>query len=108
MDKKQKIECYKEILETAGLELKGKNNLYTSHNGHMFSFVGQEDIVAVRLSKDDQEMFLEKYDTPFPVQQYNSNMRDYVELPDELLKDTKTAAKYFAKSLEFIKTMPPK
>lgn len=108
MTKDEKIEAYKAILDATGLEIKGKNNLYTSHKGHMFSFVGQEDIVAVRLSKEDQEKFVEKYKTPYPVRQYNSNMHDYVELPDALLKDTKSAAAYFRKGLDFIKTLPPK
>lgn len=108
MNKDEKTESYKQILEAAGLELKGKNNLYTSHNGHMFSFFGKEDIVAVRLNKDDQKAFVEKYKTPYPVKQYGANMRDYVELPDELLKDTKTAAAYIKSGLEYIKTFPPK
>lgn len=108
MNTQEKIDAYKEILDAAGLELKGKNNLYTSHNGHMFSFFGKEDIVAVRLSKDDQASFIETFKTAYPVKQYGANMRDYVELPDELLKNPKEAAVYLKAGLEYIKTLPPK
>ena len=97
MTLEEKTEAYKEILDEVGLELKGKNNLYTSMNGHMFSFVGKPDVVAIRISKEDQETFLKKFDTPFPVKQYGSNMRDYVELPDELLTSPKKAATWFKK-----------
>lgn len=108
MNKDEKVACYKQVLESAGIELKGKNNLYTSSNGHMFSFVGQQDIVAIRISKEDQKKFLEKYKTPFPVRQYNSNMHDYVELPDELLKNTDEAAKYLKQALAYVNSLPPK
>lgn len=108
MTLEEKIACYKKIVEATGLELKGKNNLYTSENGHMFSFVGKQDVVAIRLSKEDQDKFLGKYETPYPVKQYGANMRGYVELPDELLGDTKKAVTYFKKSLDFVRALKPK
>lgn len=108
MNLEEKIVCYKKILESVGVELKGKNNLYTSMNGHMFSFVGKPNIIAFRLSKTDEMEFLNKYHTSHPVIQYNSKMHGYVEIPDDLLKNTEAGAKYLEKSIQFIQSLSPK
>lgn len=91
----------------SGADVKGAKNPYTSHNGHMFSFLDAEGSMALRLSDDLTEQFLSQYDSG-PVMQYGSVMRGYVAIPDDLLDDTTTLAKWFDKSHTWIATLKPK
>lgn len=87
--------------------IKGAKNPYTSRNGHMFSFLAADGIMALRLSDDGQEEFLAAYDSG-PVTQYGSVMQGYVSIPDDLLADTEGIAAWFDRSHEWIGTLPPK
>jgi hypothetical protein len=60
---------------------------YTSLNGHMFSLLTKEGWLALRLPSDVREAFLKKYKTKLCVQ-YGTVMKEYVEVPDALLKRT--------------------
>lgn len=92
---------------SSGSEVKGAKNPYTSRNGHMFSFLGADGTMALRLPDDRQEEFMAAYDSG-PVTQYGSVMRGYVSVPEELLVDTETIASWFDRSFEWIGTLPPK
>ncbi|WP_436515920.1 hypothetical protein [Ekhidna sp. To15] len=98
---------YSDLLATIGLEQKGKNMPYTSINGNMYSFVAKEGYVAIRLSEDDKEAFMKKYNAG-PAISYGATMRGYVHVPDDLLKKTKELSEYIRKSHEFAKTLKPK
>ena len=75
------IALYEKLLAThLGIERKGAKNPYTSHNGHMFSFLTSRDSLAIRLDKPDVEAFRDNYKTG-PVIEYNATMRGYVEVP---------------------------
>ena len=50
---------------------------------------------------------MEKYGTG-PVVQYGKVMREYVEVPDELLGNTEELKKYFDISYSYIGTLKPK
>ncbi len=88
-------------------EVKGAKNPYTSRNGHMFSFLDADGAMALRLSDELSDEFLDTYDSG-PVIQYNSVMRGYVSVPAELLADTTAIAEWLAKAYEWIGTIPPK
>ncbi len=80
---------------------------YTSLNGHMFSFLTTEGMMALRLSKDDRETFVKKYKTE-PVVQYGSVMKEYVAIPDSLLTRTALLKPYFESAIEYIASLKPK
>ena len=102
------LRLYNELVAAVPeIDRKGKTIPYTSHNGHMFSFLAKEIYVAIRLPKEEREAFIKKYDTELAVS-YGAVMKEYVVVPDKLLKETEALAKYLKLSLEYIKTLKPK
>jgi TfoX/Sxy family transcriptional regulator of competence genes len=103
-----KLELYEKLVKTnPKIERKGAANPYTSLNGHMFSYLNQSGSLALRLPEDEREKFLKKYKTTL-FEAYGAVMKEYVTVPDSLLKDTKTLQRYFQLSYEYIKTLKPK
>ena len=100
---------YTEVVAASesGVAVKGAKNPYTSRNGHMFSFLDPDGMMALRLSDDDAAEFLDRYESG-PVVQYNSVMRGYVAVPSDLLNSTADAAEWFDRSHSWIGTLPPK
>lgn len=102
-------DLYTKHIETWGkVERKGKKNPYTSHNGHMFTFFDtKENYMAVRLSKEEQEAYFEATGTG-PVIQYNSEMRGYIRLTDEIFEDYQKVESWLEKSWKYINSLKPK
>lgn len=100
---------YTEYIQKWGkVERKGKNNPYTSHNGHMFSFIDKkEKYMAVRLDKQQQEAYFEATGTSYVIQ-YNSKMNGYICLTDEIFNDFNQVKDWLDKSFEFVCSLPPK
>jgi TfoX/Sxy family transcriptional regulator of competence genes len=88
------------------IERKGAANPYTSVNGNMFTLLHQSRL-AIRLPEDRREEFLKKYKTTL-FEAYGAVMKEYVAVPDALLKNTKELQKYLALSYEYAKTLKPK
>ena len=107
LDYKDKLELYEKVVAAAGLERKGKTMPYTSVNGHMFSFLAKDSVVAVRLPKEAREKFLKDFDSKLPVQ-YGAVMKEYVEIPDKLLRDTKKLLPYVKQSYKYVSSLKPK
>ncbi len=101
------LDRYAAVVEAAGEVVKGAKNPYTSHRGHMFSFLDPEGVMALRLSDELANEFLSTYDSG-PVIQYGSVMRGYVSVPDDLLSDTDELRSWFEKAHEWIGTLEPK
>lgn len=103
------LEQYAAVVAASGAatEVKGAKNPYTSRNGHMYSFLTPEGMLALRLSDDLGNDFRSNYDSG-EVRSYGSVMRGYVSVPDSLFEDTDQVASWFAKSYEWIGTLPPK
>ena len=102
------LTVYQSLVEkTPGLELKGAKSRYTSLNGNMFSFLTSEGEMALRLSKDDREDFLDKYENAVCIQ-YGTVMREYVLVPRSLLGDTRQIAKLFKMSHSYASSLKPK
>ena len=100
-------ELYQEIVELAGLELKGKNMLYTSANGHMYSQLNKDGEIGIRMSKADQKEMSENYGaTEF--RSYGAKMRDYIRVPEDQLADKKLLADWLKKGHEFVLSLEPK
>ena len=104
-----KLALYDKLIAThPEIERKGAANPYTSLNGHMFSLLlGPRGVMALRLPEDEREKFLKKYDTTL-YEAYGAVMREYVTVPDALLKNTKVLEKYLAVSYAYVKTLKPK
>lgn len=91
----------------AGVAVKGAKNPYTSLNGHMFSFLDAEGVMALRLSDEGQEEFIARYASG-PVRQYGKVMQGYVSVPEELLRNTDELVGWFDVSHDWISTLQPK
>lgn len=104
-----KLAMYEKLIAThPEIERKGAANPYTSLNGHMFSLLlGPKGVMALRLPEDEREKFLKKYKTTL-YEAYGAVMREYVTVPDALLKNTKALEKYLAVSYAYVKTLKPK
>jgi hypothetical protein len=104
-----KLALYEKLVATLPeVERKGAANPYTSLNGHMFSLLlGPEGRMALRLPEDEREEFLKKYKTTL-YEAYGAVMKEYVAVPDALLKNTKALQKHLAVSYAYVKTLKPK
>jgi hypothetical protein len=102
------IALYDKLIATIeGVERKGATVPYTSLNGHMFSYMTKDGSVALRLPKDAIEEFLTKYKTKL-CEAYGVVQKEYVMVPDELLKNTKELKKHFAVSYQYVSSFKPK
>jgi hypothetical protein len=103
-----KMELYEKLVATnPDIERKGAANPYTSLNGHMFTYLNPSGSLALRLPAAEREKFLEKYKTTL-FEAYGIVMKEYVTVPDNLLKNTKELQKYFDLSYRYIQTLKPK
>jgi TfoX/Sxy family transcriptional regulator of competence genes len=103
------LTLYEKLIAThPEIERKGAANPYTSLNGHMFSLLlGPKGVMALRLPEDEREKFLKKYKTTL-YEAYGAVMKEYVTVPDELLKNTRVLEKYLAASYAYVKSLKPK
>ena len=103
-----KLVLYEKLVSTIPkIKRKGSANPYTSLNGHMFSYLNPSGSLALRLPEEEREKFLKKYKTTL-FEAYGTVMKEYVTVPDSLLKDTKKLQPYFQLSYEYIETLKPK
>jgi hypothetical protein len=103
-----KLALYEKLVATIpNLERKVATMPYTGLNGNMFSFLGKDGSLALRLPQAAREAFLVKYETTL-VEAYGTVLKEYVCVPDALLKNTRELAKYFAMSVEYAKGLRPK
>ncbi|NIS80229.1 MAG: hypothetical protein GTO14_08475 [Anaerolineales bacterium] len=89
------------------VDRKGATMPYTSLNGCMFSFLTKEGKLALRLPAEERDMFLEKFETKL-CEQHGTVMKEYVEVPDTLLKKTQELKKYFDISYAYVGSLKPK
>lgn len=89
------------------IERKGDANPYTALNGNMFTLLHQSRTLAIRLPEGKREEFLKKYQTTL-FEAYGAVMKEYVAVPDSLLKNTKALQKYLEASYQYAKTLKPK
>jgi TfoX/Sxy family transcriptional regulator of competence genes len=104
----EKLELYEKLVATnPKVARKGAANPYTSLNGHMFTYLNPSGSLALRLPTDEREAFLKKYKTTL-FEAYGAVMKEYVTVPDKLLRNTKELQKYFELSYRYIGTLKPK
>jgi len=105
------LDLYEKAVATIpGVELKGDKFPYTSINGNMFSILGEEGLVGLRLAEKEREDIIKKYKTKLR-EAYGIVQKEYVVVPAKLLENTKEFSKYFRLSYEYAKSLkakPPK
>jgi hypothetical protein len=103
-----KIALYDRLIATnPAVERKGKTNPYTSYNGNMFTHLSPAGVLALRLPEKEIEKFIKKYKAKL-AEAYGIVRKDYVEVPDSLLKKTNELKAYFDISYEHVKTLKAK
>ncbi|AVX03171.1 hypothetical protein MXMO3_00627 [Maritalea myrionectae] len=104
----QQLAAFDHLVERfADIERKGKTSPYTSVNGHMFSLLGKDGVLGIRLSKADQATFRAQYESGDFIQ-HGAVMRDYVKVPDDLLLDITAMVPWFEKSHQHAQSLKPK
>jgi hypothetical protein len=104
----EKSKLYEKLIAThPKIERKGAVHPYTSLNGHMFTYLDQTGTLGIRLPQNQVDVFLKKYKTTL-FKSYGVIKKDYVTVPDGLLKNTKELKKYVEISYEYVKTLKPK
>jgi hypothetical protein len=103
------LALYEKGLATVpGVERKGDTVPYTSHNGHMFTYLSKAGVMALRLPEKDRDAFLNKYATRLCTQ-YGIVQKEYVvEVPDSLLQRPNELKKYLQASFTYVSAMKPK
>jgi TfoX/Sxy family transcriptional regulator of competence genes len=95
------------IATNPSVQRKGDTMPYTSLNGHMFSLLTKTGTLALRLPTEEREAFLKKYKTKLS-EQYGTVLKEYVEVPDALLRKTSELKMYFDLSYAYVARLKPK
>jgi hypothetical protein len=108
MKREQSLALYERLVATnPDIARKGATMPYTSVNGHMFSLLGKNGAVTLRLPAEAREEFLKKYKSGLSVQ-YGATMKEYVVVPDGLLRKTEELRAYFDASYAYVSALKPK
>jgi hypothetical protein len=106
--KDRKKELYQELVSGCQrFELKGKNNLYTSANGHMFSQLNKDGELGIRFSKDVQEKYIKELGTDY-FRSYGAVMKGYVLMPKNLWNKPEKLSEYLNESYDYVMSLDPK
>jgi hypothetical protein len=104
----QTVAQYERLIATIPeLKRKGDANPYTSLNGNMFTLLHQSRTLAIRLPEDRREEFLKRHQATL-FEAYAVVMKEYVTVPDALLKNTGELKKHLEASYQYAKTLKPK
>lgn len=90
-----------------GVERKGAKMPYTSANGKMFSFLDEDGVMALRLPPSLRDEFLARYKTSL-VEQHGRTMKDFVAVPERLLRKPVELATWFKASADSVAGAKPK
>ena len=103
-----RVALYEQLVATnPDIERKGATHPYTSLNGNMFSYLHPSGSMALRLPADERDKFLRKYKTTLS-ETYGVVQKEYVTVPEALLKNTRELKKYFHLSWQYAQTLKPK
>ncbi|MEZ4906298.1 MAG: hypothetical protein R2771_01320 [Saprospiraceae bacterium] len=103
-----KIETYKLLVsQCREFELKGKNMLYTSANGYMFSQINKEGELGIRFPKDIQEKYMQEFNTS-NFTSYGATMKGYIKIPDSMWDDHIRIVQLLEESYQYVMSLDPK
>ncbi len=104
----EKLKVYdKLVAKCTRYKRKGKTMPYTSAKGHMFSLLNKAGEIGIRFSKEVQKKYIEEFDSSIS-KSYNSIMHGYVLIPEKMLEDLDTLAKYLDESYDYVMILDPK
>jgi TfoX/Sxy family transcriptional regulator of competence genes len=104
----EKVTIYESLVAALpNVERKGAANPYTSINGNMFTLLHQSQTLAIRLPEDKRQEFIRKYKASL-FEAYGTVMKEYVQVPDILLNNSKELGKYMLASYEYAKSLRAK
>jgi hypothetical protein len=95
------------VASVPGVERKGAKVPYTSLNGNMYSYLDADGTMVLRLAAADRQQFLEQHKTRLHTA-YGVVQKEYVDVPEAVLRDVSEASRYFAMSYEYARTLKPK
>jgi TfoX/Sxy family transcriptional regulator of competence genes len=102
------LDSYDRLIATQpNAQRKGATMPYTSLNGHMFSFLTSDGQLALRLPSPERDAFMDRYRTGL-CKQHGKIMKEYVEVPDDLLRNTDELQQYFEMSYTYVSSLKPK
>jgi hypothetical protein len=108
MSREEKDDLYNKMIAShPDAVRKGDTIPYTSLNGNMYSFLAKGDFVGLRLPEEERIKFMGKYKTGL-VEQYGVVQKEYVVVPDSLLKKTNELKPYFVLSHIYTGSLRPK
>jgi TfoX/Sxy family transcriptional regulator of competence genes len=103
-----KLQAFDKLIATnPNIKRKGATMPYTSVNGNMFSYLGKDGKLALRLPAEERNAFLKKYKAKLR-EAYGVIQKEYVEVPDSLLASTRELKKYFDSSYAYVSSLKPK
>lgn len=100
------LAIYDRACAATDIPRKGKNLVYTSANGHMFSQMNKAGELGVRLPKPRQQDMGDEYGAG-PFKSYGATMRDYICLTEGMLANEDLIAALLTEALAFVESMPP-
>jgi hypothetical protein len=104
----ERLSAYERLVATQpGVERKGASIPYTSFNGNMSSYLDAADGMALRLSAEDRGRFLTDYNAHLQ-EAHGVVQKEYVHVPEGLLRDTAAIASWFAASCGYVRGLKPK
>ena len=108
MSRDKNLKIYDDLVSKCpDFERKGKTVPYTSANGYMFSLLNKDAELGIRLPKEMQAEFKEKYNaTEF--KSHGATMRDYVRIPNEMLDQSDVLIHYLNEGYKYVMSLPPK
>ena len=103
-----RLEQYNQLIKLhQDIERKGKTTPYTSVNGHMFSFLTNDGTMGLRLSENDRDTFIEKYQSCL-MEQHGRVMKEFIVVPEVLFENLSEMAIYLKASFDYVSRLKPK
>ena len=88
------------------LQRKGAQLPYAAVNGNIFTLLGADGVMGLRLAAEDREFLLAKGGKLYEA--YGAVMKEYVAVPPALLADTAAMTPWLAKSWAYAQGLKPK
>jgi hypothetical protein len=103
-----KVLSYEKVVATIpGVERRGATMPDTSISGHMFSYLGKEGEMVLRLPTDERELFLKKYKSKL-CDAYGVVQPEYVVVPHSLLSKTSELKRFLEIGYKYVASLKPK
>ena len=104
----ENLKIYQAVIDKCpNIELKGKNMLYTSDNGYMFSLINKAGDFGFRFSEKRKKELIEQLNTT-DLKSYGATMRGYVKVPENLFDEIDLLSEYLKESHAYVMTLESK